>query len=498
MITRLRLYLAFPLAALSGLALSTAFPAASLWIMAFVGLVLLLWSLLGQKFWTSFLLGLIAGATFWLNLINWLTLYLGPVPWLALGILQAIFFACGVALMSLVVNRGPKRWPHKWGRYVIVPVVIAAIYTLRESITSVWPYGGFSWGRLAHSQSESPLVHLVTYIGTAGLSFFVALVAALLFQVLRSKNPFRKFLLPGLLVVAALVIPAFPVTYFGTSNILAVQGDSQAGLFSNNAPGEIMQDHIAGTLPYSGKDVDIVVWPENATDIDPLRNEYSAQALEYVSGELKAPIVTGAITHPSSDEYFNSSLVWSTEGLIGQYDKIHPVPFAEYMPNRTFWRLFAPDLVDLVQADYTAGTRPNVIQIDDVLAGVSICFDITDDQQAYQMIEGGAQIIFAQTNNADFGETQENVQQLAIARLRAVETGRSVINISTVGTSAIILPSGETLSQIAPYEPGAMLESVPLSTTITPSMILGRFIEISLGIIAVLGLVLVLVRTRKN
>jgi len=166
------------------------------------------------------------------------------------------------------------------------------------------------------------------------------------------------------------------------------------------------------------------------------------------------------------------------------------------MPNREFWRLFQPDLVDLVTRDYSFGTRPNVVDINGVLAGISICFDITDDNQAYLMIGDGAEIILAQTNNADFGKTSENLQQLSIARLRAIETARSVVNISTVGTSAVISPDGSTLDSIPAYQPAEMLTTVPLSTTITPAMSFGRVIEWSIGAVAIAGVLLILIRRK--
>lgn len=491
---RLNLWLALPMAALSGFALQGAFPANNYWPLAFVGVFLLLWSLLGRGVWSSLLVGFVAGASFWLTLINWLTLYLGPVPWLALGLLQAIFFGIGAMLISLAVNRGPTRWPTRWGRIGLVSIVVAALWTLRESITSVWPYGGFSWGRLAQSQSESPISHDVTWVGTAGLSFIVALTAALVFQVLRERH--RPLLVvPILFFVAMLVIPAFTISIQGTTNVLAVQGNSRAGLFDHGAPGAILQDHVSGTLPFVGKDIDMVVWPENASDIDPLESDVAALTLSTVSRKIGAPIVTGTITTTPDDHYFNSSLVW-TDGLDAQYDKIHPVPFAEYMPNRDLWRTFQPDLVDLVTRDYSFGTRSNVVDINGVLAGIAICFDITDDQQAYQMIDSGAQLILAQTNNADFGKTSENLQQLSIAKLRAIETGRSVVNISTVGTSAIISPTGSTIDSIAAYQPGAMFSAVPLSSTLTPAMALGRTIEWTIGAIGIIGLLLIPLRRK--
>jgi apolipoprotein N-acyltransferase len=299
--------------------------------------------------------------------------------------------------------------------------------------------------------------------------------------------------------VVALVIPPFPVDISGSTRVLAVQGNSDAGLFSDYTSGEILQDHVSGTLPYAGEKIDMVVWPENGSDIDPLRSALSAKTLDYVSTALDAPIVVGTITSPETEKYFNSSLVWEAgKGATAQYDKIHPVPFAEYMPNREFFRALQPDLVDLVSRDYQFGTRSNVVEVAGIPAGVAICFDISDDQQAFDMIAGGAQIILAQTNNADFGRTDESVQQLAIARLRAIETGRSVVNISTVGTSAIITPDGSTLNQLPTFTAGAMLNDVPLSTTVTPAMAAGRTIELGIVAIGLTGLAIILIRRRRR
>ena len=295
--------------------------------------------------------------------------------------------------------------------------------------------------------------------------------------------------------MSILAVPAFPHEITGYTNVLSVQGNSRAGLFDRGAPGSILQDHVSGTLPYQGQDIDMIVWPENASDLNPLQSVLAAQVLTAVSAKLDAPIVTGTITVDEQDRVFNSSLVW-TDKALAQYDKIHPVPFAEYMPNREFWRLFQPDLVDLVTRDYSFGTRPNVVDINGVLAGISICFDITDDNQAYLMIGDGAEIILAQTNNADFGKTSENLQQLSIARLRAIETARSVVNISTVGTSAVISPDGATLDSIPAYQPAEMLTTVPLSTTITPAMSFGRVIEWSIGAVAIAGVLLILIRRK--
>lgn len=492
-------WLAAIVAAVSGFALEAAFPERGWWPLAFAGVVLFLWSLAGRGPWTALSIGLIAGGAFWGSLIQWLTIYLGPVPWLALAGLQTIFFGFGAMALAVVLNRGNTLWSSHWGRFGLAPIVIAALFTAREAITSVWPYGGFSWGRLAHSQSEGPFANLVAWLGTSGLSFIVALLAALLFQLLRSHNVRKAWPIFAVATVIALVIPAFPVQISGSTRVLAVQGNSNAGLFAQYTPGEILQDHVSATLPYEGEKVDMVIWPENGSDLDPLRSSRSAKTLDYISNAFDAPVVLGTITSPSPDTYFNSSLVWQAgKGATAQYDKIHPVPFAEYMPNRDFFRALAPDLIDLVPRDFSLGTRPNVVDVAGIRAGIAICFDISDDQQAYDMIADGAQIILAQTNNADFGHTDENVQQLAIARLRAIETGRSVVNISTVGTSAIIAPDGSTIDRLPTFSADAMLNNVPLSSTITPAMAWGRTIELGIVTVGLVGLALVLIKNPRR
>jgi apolipoprotein N-acyltransferase len=129
---------------------------------------------------------------------------------------------------------------------------------------------------------------------------------------------------------------------------------------------------------------------------------------------------------------------------------------------------------------------------------VNICFDIVDDQILTESVEEGARIVFAQSNTADFGHTDESVQQLAIARVRAIELGRSVVNISTVGTSAIIAPDGSTIAELPTFTPGSMLEDVPLSSVTTPAVLLGRQVEWLVSGVGVLGLLLSALLTREK
>jgi apolipoprotein N-acyltransferase len=491
------------LAAAAGAILDAGFPDRSWWVLAPVGVFLMFVALLGRSTLAGLLIGMVAGLSFWMIHISWLTLYLGPVPWLALAGLQAIFFGVSLAVIGVVLQAGPRVWPSTLGRLGVVPVVVAGLWTAREAISAVWPYGGFAWGRVALSQSESPFRTLVAWVGMSGLSFVMVWLSALAVQLLREPRvafPVRGSIAVGS-VALLLVIPAWPTAVIGTTRLAAVQGASDAGLFAKYSPGQILADHTSATLPLIGEKLDFVVWPENGSDVDPLRSTDSAQVLNYLSRELAAPIITGTITQRDG-QFYNSSLLWKAgEGAVDIYDKVHPVPFAEYMPDRAFWRPFAPELIDLISRDYAIGTRTNVFDINGIIAGIAICFDIADDQLVREMVAGKAQIILAQTNNADFGRTDESVQQLAIARLRAIEAGRTVVNISTVGSSAIITPDGKTVDSLPTWLPGAMVQTVPLSNTVTPAMVAGRGIEWLVSGFGLAGFVLCLLnalRTRRN
>ncbi|MHB1235088.1 MAG: apolipoprotein N-acyltransferase, partial [Microbacteriaceae bacterium] len=332
------------MAIVAGPVMAGGFPALDWWPLAFVGTMLMLWSLRDRSFGEGLLVGLVGGFSFFGTLIFWSTVYLGPVPWLALTAVEALFFAVGAGFIAVLWRWAPRVWPSMMGRVGLVPVLVAGIWVCREAVSSVWPYGGFSWGRLAFSQSESPFAPLAAYLGASGLSFVIAWLCAFLLQLLFEVNAPRRLRAAIALAAVAsiLAIPAWPVKTTGSIRVAAVQGNADAGLFASYTPGQILQDHVAGTLPLIGKKVDLIVWPENAADLNPLQVPQSAAVLDYLTQKMAAPLITGTITEQGS-RTFNSLLLWQPgQGAVEQYDKMHPVPFAEYLPDRSFWYPLAP------------------------------------------------------------------------------------------------------------------------------------------------------------
>ena len=495
---------AAPIVALaSGPVLDAGFPKIDLWPMTFAGIALVLVSLVGRRAGSAALLGFLAGMSFYLQHIGWATEFLGEVlPMVALCFLESLFFSLGAVSIALAYRWIPRTLSGTVGRLALLPAVVAGLWTAREAIMSVWPYGGFAWGRVALSQSESPVAHLFGWIGVSGVSFVMVLTVAVAIEAGRatSRSGLARATVAIGVATAVLVIPAFPVVTDGSIRVAAVQGNGKAAYIDHREYGDLLRAQYEATEAIDDTTADVVLWPEGGTDINPIANPSAAAVFDYVSTEFDAPLISGAITEVGDDIY-NSSLLWiAGEGATDVYNKRHPVPFGEYIPDRAFWRPFAPDLIDLVEREYTIGTTDPVLDLGDIRIGVNICFDIVDDELMKQTIDGGAQVVFAQSNNADFGHTDESVQQLAIARVRAIELGRSVVNISTVGTSAIILPDGRTLEQLPTYTVGHMIADVPTSSTVTGAMVLGRQIEwmVSFGALAVLLLGGVLARRRRG
>jgi apolipoprotein N-acyltransferase len=230
--------------------------------------------------------------------------------------------------------------------------------------------------------------------------------------------------------------------------------------------------------------IDFIVWPENASDLNPQQNELAKLQIDSVVEKYQVPLIFGAITE-SGDEIFNSSLYFVPgQGQIDQYDKKRPVPFAEYVPDRDFWYQLAPDLIGLVTRGYAFGTRDGIFEFEGSNLGVLICFEIAIDDIGRELVSDGAEIILSQTNNADFGRSDETFQQAALARLRAIETGRTVVNISTVGVSKVFLADGSIVDQLPIFEPGVMVQTLPLRTSITPAIAIGPGFDLAVNFAA--------------
>ncbi|MCR2814717.1 apolipoprotein N-acyltransferase [Microbacterium jiangjiandongii] len=480
----LPLWLALVAALVGGPVLDLAFPDVGWWPLAFVGVALALVSLIGRSAWGALAVGLVFGVSFYFTHIVWITRYLGLLPWFGLGGLEALFWGLGSIPIALAYRWMPRVRGGRWARLVALPALVAGLWTARELVMGSWPYTGFPWGRLGMSQSESPLAHVASWTGVAGLTFLMvfATAAAVEWVRLGAWRSWRTALPTAAAVAVLLLTPAFPTTPAGTLRVGAVQGNGPAGYFDAREPYDVFQSQLDATEPLLGEDLDVLLWPEGGIDADPLRNESVARVLDRLAESFDAPLIVNGATQ-RDDAVFNTSMLWEagTENPVALHDKRVPVPFGEYVPDRWFFEAIVPDLIGLIQREYTPGTNPPVFDLDGVRVGLAICFDVIYDDVVWEGARDGAEVYMMQTNNADFRDTDENLQQLAFARMRAIETGRAVVNLSTVGTSQVIAPDGTVIDGLPAGEAGAMLTDVPLRTGLTPAVVIGAAVKLVLG-----------------
>lgn len=506
-------------AGVGGVVTDLAFPDLGWWPMVFPGIALVLVGLVGRGFWMGALVGFVYETAFYLVQIQWASHWVGPEPMIALAVLGGVFFAAGAGLIAIAYRWLPRAWPAGWpeglNRLIVLPIAVAGLWTAREALYSVWPYGGFAWGRIGHSQIDSPLSDLYSWVGISGMTFLVVWLVALIIEAFRFRGVmvYLRVLAPVALAAVLLVWPAWQLTQTGSMRVALVQGDGPAGYFDDRGPGDLLAAQLATTAPLIDKvqageeHADLVLWPEGGSDWDPQADAYTATIWDAVSDGMRAPLLGQAVTERADGTLYNTAILWQHGRALDTYDKRHPVVWGEYIPDRAFFSLFVPDLVSMIPREYAFGTTDAVMDIPtangDVRAAVNICYDIVDDALLRESVMAGGRIILATSNNADFGRTDESAQQLEFARIRAAELGRSLVNVSTVGISAVIGADGRIVESLPWYEPGTIVADVPLYDTITPAAAFGRVTEIvvsglGVGLLAAAGIVLAVTRRRTK
>jgi apolipoprotein N-acyltransferase len=478
-----------------------AFPRVGIWPLAFASVAALSLAVDGCRSRRGAWLGLIYGLAFFLPLLHWTSVYVGVWPWFILVAGEAAFMAALGAVLPVLQ------------RLHAAPLWVGAAWVLQELLRDRMPFGGFPWGRLAFSQAESPMRWFAVVGGAPLVTFAVAVIGALLG---RALAPDREWLITrtSRLVNAGIAIALVfvgivvgdglgPADSGGEPHglhIAMIQGNVPGkGLVSESRAREVLDYHVRETMKLvadvrAGRAAqpDLVLWPENASDVDPYRDPAAYQEIEATVKAVGAPILVGAITYtsdaPDSDRY-NVGILWSpTAGPGSTYTKRHPVPFGEYMPLRAISERVSSQ-AKLVTNQMLAGTGNGLVTGGPVPFGDVICFEVAYDSLVRSSVSAGAQFLVVQTNNSTFGHTSETYQQLAMGQVRAVETGRTVLQVATTGESAWIGPDGKVQARSGPLFTADTINAVVEPRTAkTLAVRLGAWPEYVLGTLAVLSL----------
>jgi apolipoprotein N-acyltransferase len=477
-----RLPLAVILAAVAGAVISTAFAPIAFAPSAPAGVAMLAAALWGARARRGIGLGLLSGLAFFVPLLSWMNV-IGLDAWLLLA-LECSAWSMLIGLGTALGSRLPA-----------APMWIATVWVLAEALRGRIPWGGFPWGSLSFSQPDSVLADWAAIGGTPIVTFAVALVGSCLtaLAVHLSQGRYRRALVTGLVLALTLVLPtvlapwATPAGNGSVATVAIVQGGTpQMGMGAMDVRRAVLDNHVAQTFELAAaiddgraSRPDFVLWPENSSDLDPFADPAVADDISAAARAVRVPILVGAVTTSldDPDEAWNVGIVWDPlAGPTEMYIKNRPVPFGEFIPFR---EQLAPLIgrFERVPRDFAPGARPGNLTINGVAVGDVICFEIAYGDVVEAVVDGGAEIITVQTNNATYGGTAQPEQQLAIERMRATETGRTVLVAATSGISAVLAPDRAVLDRMDVGEVGWRVVTVPRVTDPTWATAFGRSVE---------------------
>ncbi|MGH3424779.1 MAG: apolipoprotein N-acyltransferase [Nocardioidaceae bacterium] len=493
-----RLLLRSGAAALGGIGVGCGFAPVESLALLWAGLTLFVLALRGSSLRAGALLGALFGATFMTMLVWWVHV-LGSGVLLALVAASVPFYVLfAMAFTRIALLRA---WP-VWG---------ALLWMAFEYLRSIVPFGGFPWGRLAFATVGTPLAPYSRWVGVAAVSGLVFGLAALTAYVLERRRA----------RTVAVAIPA-AVAILGVGALLptglASPGDRiEVAVIQGNVPGtgadgmgqqrQVLHNHVRATLEYASQvdagerpAPDAVLWPENASDIDPIAHPEAGAQISAAARAVGAPILVGAILNgPTPDTAENAGIAWSPDTGPGErYVKRHLVPFGEYVPFGEFSRTLVPRLDREIPRDMVPGTKPGVLDLGPVTVGDMMCFDVVFDRLARDAVLGGAQMLVVQTNNATYLGTSQPDQQWQIARMRAIESGHVVAVPSTNGVSGFVDGDGQVLAKSQSGRAAILAERVTEANGVTWGIRIGVWVEYAATAAALCGLLLGLRRRRRT
>jgi apolipoprotein N-acyltransferase len=469
----------------SGALVAFSLPPWGWWPLAFIGIAIfarITTSGITRKR-TQFLLGTIFAFGWFAPGMCWMW-FLTPPGY----VIAVILFAAFHGVASVVGSRS---------MYPLVALPLA--HALAETFRFSFPFGGVPLASLAISQSASPLVGIVRIGGPLLLTFCVLQIGFALSQLVVAPK-MKHLAVFGAIVV--LVVCAGIVAPNGsdtgeTRTIAAVQGGGPQGTLAiNTNPRDVVERHLAATRAITSTNLDMVIWPENVIDVADFYDSVERVEIAEQAARLNAPFVVGITEDMNARFFTNAQIVVNEDGTLGdRYDKVRRVPFGEFVPLRGLLEtLGAP--VDRIPRDALAGSDIAQLQVDDTTVGVVISWEVFFSGRANEGVEAGGSVLVNPTNGSSYTGTILQTQQIASSRLRAIENGRWLVQVSPTGFSAFISPTGEVFDRTGVSEQRVLERTINLRSGRTLYSNLGDLPFIVL-MVAVLGSLAFIARKRR-
>jgi apolipoprotein N-acyltransferase len=464
----------------SGILLILSYPSFDLEFLAWFALVPLFYALRNKSILAGFFLGYLTGFIAFLGTIYWIVVAVhtyGNVPFilsvlilLLLILYLSLFFGTFTMLYCLTRQRFGSRM------IILTPFFWVGLEYLRSFL-----FTGFPWAELGHSQYLNlPFIQMADLTGVYGLSFVILLINIAFYLVLRQwpekRFPYREVLITALILTGALIYGYIRMGTVAeqsrqqkTLKVGLAQGNiNQAIKWNESVQRETLKIYERLSLKLGEEKPDLIIWPETAAPF------FFQDAREYQPMILDVPVKTSAYLLFGSPSYkilnrkvhhYNSAYLSGPDGkIVGRYDKIHLVPFGEYVPLGEVLKLGS--LGEGI-GDFKSGEEVINLSLPQGKFGVLICFEIIFPDLCRRFVKNGANFLVTITNDAWFGRTSAPYQHLAIATFRAVENRVFIARAANTGISGFIDPTGKILRKGGIFKEEAITGVIHLSDTKT-------------------------------
>jgi len=443
------------LAIVSGVMIALSFPNPGLSFLAWVALIPLLIALEESSPRLAFRIGLTCGITAYALILYWLNIVFtryGHLPW-AVSIPIYLLLVFWLALFY-----GLSSWIARLGELIgikaafTLPVAWVAFDFVRSFL-----FSGFAWAMLGHSQFRTlPLIQIADLAGVYGITLLIVLANIVLYRALRAVSgagvpyPVKSLLVLLILLVGTL--------YYGFSRLNAPESSHakplRVALIQGNIPQDVkwspefrqqtLETYERLTREASQGGVDLIVWPESAVPFFFQDEPLQAERIRNLAREMHACLLFGSPAHElrgGRSTFLNSAFLLSPSGeTIGRADKLHLVPFGEYVPLGSVLTFINKLVVGI--GDFAPGERAVALDMGSTKLGVQVCYEIIFPELARQYVQAGARVLVAITNDAWFGRSSAPYQHLAISTFRAIETRTPLIRAANTGVTAIVDQNG--------------------------------------------------------
>ena len=506
--TMQKFLLEFFLSSLAGILLTLPFPKLGFTQVAWIGFIPLFAALECASPRKAFFLGWITGIIHFSTLLSWVTTSMTHYGNLSEGtsffllLLLSFYLGLYVGAFGGLLNF----FRH---RYCIEPAVIApVVWTLLEFLRT-YLLSGFPWGLLGYSQYQNLfLIQIADITGVYGVSFLIVLVNVSLYLILKwawfriNAFPFVYTIVTLGIVLSVIFYGHFRIEKIKKANknsihlqVSLIQGNiNQAQKWDPSYITETFAIYQSLTVRAAKDHSDLIVWPETAVPCYFLPEHEYGPFLFNLAKTVNAPILFGSLAYqaglqPGDYKYFNSAfLISPKDEKVSHYDKVHLVPFGEYVPLKHFLP-FVEKLVEGI-GDFSPGKNLTLFSIPRARCGVLICYEIIFPSLSRHYCKSGANFLVTITNDAWFGRSNAPYQHFSMAVFRAVENRTAVVRAANSGISGIIEPTGYIQNQTPLFEQTFCNGEIPLSSFPT---FYDRYGDVGVGLCGIILLLFMLI-----